>query len=244
LRTRISDLNLKKSLNDQEVAEAKLWLEVQTRSFVKAAVAGRGCVWVDMDGGKKVRALVVLDLIVKNFSVQKASDNTELGICPVSEVVPKRALTIEDVANSETFLELSGADQDNAVAWVKADGSTWVFVEESPEKVDENLAAVTLLSGAGLGGQDGATKGRGGKKKKTNNGLKLSPRGADGEKELSPVTPRAGKSKPPESEEPEEEAEEPSASKKDKKEKKEKGDKGDKKEKKEKKDKKDKKEKK
>jgi len=243
LKKKVADLNLRKSLNNEEVAEAKLWLEVQTRSFVKAAVGGRSTVWVDMESGKKMRAVVVLDLIVRNFLVQKAGgDGSELGTCPVNEVVPKRALAIEDIANSDFFLELSGVDQENAVAWIRADGSIWLFVEESDRKLDELLAAITVLSGAGLPDPDAAKrKGKDSKNKKT---MKLQGTPDGGAKELSPTTPRAAKAKAPESEEQESASGASPREKKDKKEKKDKGGDKDKKEKKDKKDKKDKKSKK
>merc|ERR1712060_794062 len=135
------------------------------------------------------------DLIIRNFSVQKAgADGADLGTCRVQEVVPKRALDVEEIASNEVFRGLSEMDQDNAVVLAKQDGERWLFVEESFEKVDELLAALMILSGAGLketSGREiqGKKEIRKSKKKKTELSVGALA-GKGGGSDVSPVTPR------------------------------------------------------
>jgi len=236
LREKIEDLNRRKDLADEEVAQAKLYLEVHCRRFVKSAVKGRSGIWIDVASGKKQRVNLSLDLTLHNLTVTKSSgDSAQLASCSLDRCSAVRASDTEEM--QEAVGQLSETELECAVV-IFGDSSPWLLVEEDAAKVDEIIVGVLMLGGGAAGDAPAASASssskKGGKKKGGKKGAapeipEVAAVAEDGEADNAgenPISPRGGADNPPASARgpPKKEEKKEKKGKKDKKEKKSKAD--------------------
>lgn len=236
LRDKIADLQLNTDLLEDEVAQAKLFLEICTRRFVRSAVKGRDVFWIDKLTGRRLKAVMYLDLVLKNIQVRNSKDE-ELGVLKFAEATAKRATNVDEIAETEVFTKLTEFDQSNAVA-IMGPKEPWLLLEPSRRSQDEFVIAFTVLNGVGLEGTAArasiATNGKAKdevqgnspkvplavqKMKMKRSGSAASQQDLEEDGEESPVSPRSPKRRPTSSAELEEV---PKAEKKEKRDKKEK----------------------
>jgi len=149
LRERILELEMSKDLGADEVEQAKAFLEKCSRRFVGSCAKGREAVWIDINTAKKRKALLFIDLTLKNFKVQ-TSKGDESSTCKVADVTAKKGYDVEEVVESKVFGTLSEADKENTVAFTGFTDGPWVFIEANKAKQDETMCAMIILNGIGL----------------------------------------------------------------------------------------------
>lgn len=145
-------LDLGRELGESEVDKAREILECLTRSFVSQCVStkGRAVTWVDLDAGKKQKAIAKLDLTLKNFRVYVADEEF---VCKLGELTCTRALDAD--VDLGAFDQLKEDDRQNAVCLIGSgipeSDWPWCFVESDQWGQDEFLCGMMVLNGP-LGG--------------------------------------------------------------------------------------------
>jgi len=104
---------------------------------------------IDINTAKKRKALLFIDLTLKNFKVQ-TSKGDESSTCKVADVTVKKGYDVEEVVESKVFGTLSEADKENTVALTGFTDGPWVLVEANKAKQDETMCAMIILNGIGL----------------------------------------------------------------------------------------------
>jgi len=155
LRTRIADLELCVDLAADEVAKAKLFLELCTRSFVKSCVSGRETIWVDLKANRRMKAAMHLDVVLKNFTV-KSSKGEQLATAKVADLDVKRALEVEHISRTEAFGKLPEKERQFGVVLV-GHQVTWLIGESNRASQDEFLVGLAVLNRRGIEAKSNAT---------------------------------------------------------------------------------------
>jgi len=198
LRDKIVSLQLRQDLVDDEVAQARLFLETCTRRFIKSAVKGRPSVYLDLESGKKTSVNIFVDLTLRFLiAVKTSGDKDEFARLEIGVASAKRAAEVEEVRDSDIYGQLGEEDRARSVAILGGD-NPWLLVEGDVSAVDEVIIALTLIGGGngeaaprvGGGAKKGGEKAGGKKRPK-----KLDEFEEDGDKPL--ISPRVGRAHRP-----------------------------------------------
>mmetsp|Transcript_113448 Transcript_113448/g.225825 ORF Transcript_113448/g.225825 Transcript_113448/m.225825 type:complete len:441 (-) Transcript_113448:65-1387(-) len=148
LRSRISELELCIDLAADEVAKAKRFLELCTRRFVRSCVTGRDTIWVDLKANKRTKAVLHLDVVLKNFTVKSAKGD-KLATAKVVDLEVKRALDVESISSTEAFGKLPEKEKQFGVVLV-GEEVTWLIGENNRTSQDEFLLGLAVLNRRGV----------------------------------------------------------------------------------------------
>jgi len=145
-------LLLTRSLEDEEITRAREYLKQSCRDFVLAAAndSGRLAVFVDLDKGKKMAAVISLDPALHIITVSLEVDDEHKSLqAPVTSLVAVIAGTDPDVQKTKGFKSLESDEQASAAAikW-EMDGLTgvWCFIEPTPIRRDRLIEAIAILT--------------------------------------------------------------------------------------------------